>query len=105
MTGPEGDRHYGWWRVLEVAAPSRLEFEDGFADSAGNPMSDMPTTMGAVSIEATESGVTRMTITSVFPSLAAMEELVSMGMEEGMTLAIDQIDALLDETVAPGVGA
>ena len=26
MTGPEGDRHRGWWQVLAVEAPHRLEF-------------------------------------------------------------------------------
>lgn len=104
MTGPEGDRHYGWWRVLAVDAPTRLEFEDGFADAEGNPMNEMPTTIGTVTIDATDTGATRMTISSVFPSLEAMEELVAMGMEEGMTLAIGQIDVLLAENVAPGIG-
>ena len=37
MTGPDGDRSHGWWRVIAVDAPSSLEFEDGFADSEGNP--------------------------------------------------------------------
>jgi hypothetical protein len=35
MTGPEGDRHRGWWRVIAVDAPRALEFEDGFADDDG----------------------------------------------------------------------
>ena len=34
-----------------------------------------------------------------------MNQLIEMGMEQGMTLAIGQIDALLAETVQPGVGA
>src|SRR6478752_8993080 len=37
MTGPEGDQYYGWWRILAVQEPSRLEFEDGFADPDGTP--------------------------------------------------------------------
>lgn len=105
MTGPEGDRHHGWWRVIAVDAPNRLEFEDGFADAHGSPMNEMPTTIGTVTIDATDSGITRMTISSVFPSLEAMEQLVEMGMEEGMTLAIGQIDGLLTESHAPGLGA
>ena len=32
MTGPEGDRHHGWWRVTSVDAPTSLEFMDGFAN-------------------------------------------------------------------------
>src|SRR5664280_2396703 len=32
MTGPEGDQHAGWWRIAAVAAPTGLEFDDGFGD-------------------------------------------------------------------------
>jgi uncharacterized protein YndB with AHSA1/START domain len=74
--------------VIAVHAPDRLEFEDGFADGDGKPMVDMPTTTAKVTIDATESGGARMTIASEFPSLEAMEQLVEMGMEEGMVQAI-----------------
>ena len=37
-----------------------------------------------------------MAIETTFPSLEAMERLFEMGLEEGITLAIDQIDGLLD---------
>jgi uncharacterized protein YndB with AHSA1/START domain len=95
MTGPEGDRHAGWWRVLEVEAPHRLAFEDGFADEAGEPNPDMPTTVTRVSLRADDDGTT-MAIETTFPSLEAMEKLVEMGLEEGITLAVGQIDGLLD---------
>ena len=32
MTGPDGDKHHGWWEVVAVDPPHRLELEDGFAD-------------------------------------------------------------------------
>jgi uncharacterized protein YndB with AHSA1/START domain len=95
MTGPEGDQPRGWWKVISVDAPHALEFEDGFADDAGNPNLDMPVTIARVTLEATDAGGTRMVIASVFPSLEQMEQLVAMGMEEGFTLALGQMDALL----------
>ena len=95
MTGPEGDRHAGWWRVLEVEAPHRLEFEDGFANDAGEPNPDLPTTITRVSLAAADGGTT-MAIETTFPSLEAMETLVEMGLEEGLSLAVGQIDGLLD---------
>lgn len=103
MTGPEGDRPRGWWRVLEVEAPNRLKFEDGFADDEGNPISDMPTTVAQVSIDETGSGGTRMTIATTFSSLEAMEQLIEMGMEEGMTQAVGQIEDVLSGAPASGV--
>jgi uncharacterized protein YndB with AHSA1/START domain len=95
MTGPEGQKYRGWWRVIDVQAPHLLEFEDGFADDAGNPSSDLPTT--AVRVTLTEFGTrsTRMEIESTFPSLQAMEQILAMGMEEGMAAALGQIDQLL----------
>jgi uncharacterized protein YndB with AHSA1/START domain len=95
MTGPEGDQHGGWWRVLAVESPHRLEFEDGFADDAGEPNPNMPTTTIRVSLTELEDGGTAMAIETTFPTLEAMEKMVAMGMEEGMTLAIGQIDDLL----------
>jgi uncharacterized protein YndB with AHSA1/START domain len=95
MTGPEGDRHGGWWRVISVEPPKGLEFEDGFSDDAGNPNPDMPTTQAKVSIEDRSGGGTVMTIVSTFASIEVFEQMAEMGMEEGMREALGQIDALL----------
>jgi uncharacterized protein YndB with AHSA1/START domain len=95
LTGLEGDKHRGWWRVQAVDAPHRLEFEDGFADDAGNPNADLPTTTVRVTLQEQAGGGTRMEIASTFPSLEAMEQLIAMGVEEGMAAAIGQIDQLL----------
>lgn len=40
----------GWWKVLSVDPPRSLEFEDGFADDAGNPNLDLPTTTARVTL-------------------------------------------------------
>jgi hypothetical protein len=41
-----------------------------------------------------------MQIASIFPDTAAMEQLLAMGMEQGLTEAVGQIDAILAETAA-----
>lgn len=97
MTGPEGDRHHGWWRVVSVDPPHGLAVEDGFGDEDGTPNPDMPTMKMRVTLETTEEG-TRMTTVSTFPSIEAMEQLLAMGMEEGIRAATGQIDAILAET-------
>lgn len=95
MTGPEGDQHRGWWRVLAVDPPRKLEIEDGFADENGKANPDMPTTTMRMELTEKADGETVMTIETTFPSVEAMEQMVEMRMEEGITLAINQIDALL----------
>lgn len=46
-------------------------------------------------IESISDARTRMTTVTQFPSLEAMEQLVNMGMEEGMREAMSQIEAVL----------
>jgi uncharacterized protein YndB with AHSA1/START domain len=101
MTGPDGDRSHGWWRVLEVGAPHRLEIEDGFADRDGRPNSEMPTMTMRVTLVEQGDG-TRMTIETSFPSTEAMERLLEMGMDEGMAAALGQVDAILLEPTRSG---
>ncbi|MDQ1720192.1 MAG: hypothetical protein QOE71_1765 [Pseudonocardiales bacterium] len=94
MTGPEGEKARGWWRFLALDEPRTLEFEDGFSDVSGEPNPAMPTIRGLVKLEETAGG-TRMTVTSHFATVEQMEQLVQMGMVEGMTLAMGQLDQLL----------
>ncbi|MEU0852400.1 SRPBCC domain-containing protein [Streptomyces flaveolus] len=94
MTGPEGDKFRGWWRITSVDAPTSLEFTDGFADPDGTPSTTMPTM--AVQVRLSErGGGTRMEMRSVFDSAEQMERLADMGMVEGLRQAVGQMDGLL----------
>jgi uncharacterized protein YndB with AHSA1/START domain len=94
MTSPDGQKYRGWWRITSVDPPKSMEFTDGFADQDGKPAADMPTT--TVQMRLTEhDGGTRMELRSVFDSLEQMEQLVRMGMVEGLEQAVGQMDALL----------
>ena len=95
MTGPEGDQHGGYWEVVEADAPRRLVFRDGFANPDGTPNPELPLHTVRVRIDEIRKGRTRMSFESVFPSTEAMEQVLAMGMEEGLTLAVGQIDAIL----------
>lgn len=97
MTGPEGDQPRGYWEVQEVDPPHLLTVRDGFANEDGSPNSELPTGEMRVTIEEIDPGRTRMSIESVFSSTAAMEQLLAMGMEQGMSEALGQIDAILAE--------
>jgi uncharacterized protein YndB with AHSA1/START domain len=97
MTGPEGDQPHGYWEVLEADAPHRLVFRDGFAEADGRPNSDMPINEVRVMITEAGGGQTQMSIETVFPDTAAMEQLLATGMEQGLTEAVGQVDAILAE--------
>jgi uncharacterized protein YndB with AHSA1/START domain len=100
MTGPAGDQPKGYWDVLETDAPHRLVFRDGFANDDGTPNDEFPRAEARVTIEDLGGGRTRMSIQHTFPSAEAMEQVLAMGMEEGLTQAVGQIDAILAEGVA-----
>ena len=101
MTGPEGDQPRGYWVIDEVDPPHRLVFRDGFANEDGSPNPDLPTSIGQVVIEGIGDGKSRMSIATVFPNMQAMEQVLAMGMEEGITQAVGQIDAILQEDAVP----
>ena len=101
MTGPEGDQPRGYWDILETDPPRSLVFVDGFANDDGTPNDAFPRNEGRVTIEPIDGGRTRMSIVSRFPSIEAMEQVLAMGMEEGITLAVGQIDAILQEDAVP----
>ncbi len=100
MTSPEGDRYGGWWKFLEVDAPRSILLEDGFADEHGTPNDELPVTTTRVEVVARDGGGTTMRIRSTFPSTEAMQQMIEMGMEEGLAAAMGQIDGILAEIVA-----
>jgi uncharacterized protein YndB with AHSA1/START domain len=104
MTGPGGDQSRGYWEIVEAEAPHRLVFRDGFADADGRPNSDMPLNEVRVMINKVSEDQTRMSIESKFPDAAAMEQLLAMGMEQGLREAVGQIDAILAGDVAATTG-
>ncbi|HEY2948896.1 MAG TPA: hypothetical protein VGJ53_10945 [Micromonosporaceae bacterium] len=56
-------------------------------------------TTARVSIQEIAGGRTRMSIENEFPTVEAMEQLLTaMGTEEGLRLAVGQIDEILAET-------
>ena len=95
MTGPEGDKSCGYWQVLAVEAPHRMEWENGFATDALEPDRSMPVMTMVVELAPRSGGGTLMTLKTMFASTENMDWCIEMGMEEGMSGAVGQIDALL----------
>jgi uncharacterized protein YndB with AHSA1/START domain len=94
MTGPDGEKSRGWWRVTSVNPPTSLEFVDGFADDDGTPIAGTLATTIRVQLTERDRG-TRMEVRSVFESREHMEELERMGATEIFVQTVGQMDALL----------
>jgi uncharacterized protein YndB with AHSA1/START domain len=94
MTGPDGETSGGFWEFLAVDPGRSFEVRDGFTLDDGQENTAMPSMRIAFAFEATASG-SRLTTTTYFPSAEALTQLLEMGMEQGMTEAMSQIDGVL----------
>lgn len=94
MTGPTGDRHYGYWNMLTVEEPSSFSYEDGFADESFTPNPDLPVS-ACVSTFTEEGEKTRATYVTTFGTREGLQTVLDMGVEEGSRTSIDQIDSLV----------
>ncbi len=94
MTGPEGDKHAGYWQIEEVDGPRSFSFADGFADLDFTPNPDLPVSHNVFTF-APHDGGTRATYVSTFATAEGLQQVLDMGVVEGATSAINQIDGLL----------
>jgi uncharacterized protein YndB with AHSA1/START domain len=94
MTGPNGERSAGFFEFLSIDEPRSFEVLDGFLGADGAPAPGMPTMRMRFTFEPKDGG-TRMVTLTTFPSAEALEQVLGMGMEDGMRAAMAQIDGVL----------
>lgn len=96
MTAPDGQKFGGWWKIVEVSEPERLVFDDGFADDDLNPVDSAPVGRNVYTFTAHEGG-TRAVYESVYATAEDLQKVLDMGVIEGATGSLNQIDALVAE--------
>lgn len=99
MTSPEGEKYPGAWHVEEVETLRRFTFRDVFTDQDFTPVPDMPASHNEYRFETVPVGSlsdgTRATYTCTFETAEGLQQVLDMGVIEGSTSAINQIDELL----------
>lgn len=105
MTGPDGQRSAGYWQFEAVDTGHGFDIIDGFAHDDGSPNDDQPRTRMRTRFEPTDTG-SRFTSVTSFPDVQTMEQLLEMGVQEGVTAALGQMDDVLAdlESFAAGRG-
>lgn len=94
MTGPDGEKYAGYWEITAVDEPTSFSFLDGFADQDFNPNPDLPVSRNVYTFAA-HNGGTRATYVSTYSSAEALQQVLDMGVVEGASSAINQIDDLV----------
>ena len=103
MTGPNGEVSAGYWEFVSIDRPKSFEVIDGFANDDGTPNTEFPTIRMTFQFEPTPEG-SRLITTSYFDSIEHLQQLVDMGMEEGMKSAMSQIDDVLADLASFAAG-
>lgn len=94
MTGPDGEKYSGYWEVTAVDEPRSFEFLDGFADDDFNSNPDLPVSKNEYTFTE-HNGGTRASYVGTFASAEGLQQVLDMGVVEGASLAIGQIDELV----------
>jgi len=100
MTGTEGERHDSTWDVIAADPPRHLELRDADVDDDGRPNDGNAMTAMVITIDERDGGGAVMAIRTHFDSVAGMEQVLAMGIEEGMRMVLSQMDAVLAGTPA-----
>ena len=96
MTSPQGQRSGGSWEVLSVDEGRSFEVNDSFVGDDGEKLEAFPSMRMVFSFEPTDAG-SRLTNTTYFTSAEALEQVVAMGAVEGSRMAMNQLDAVLQD--------
>lgn len=84
-------------KYVEVSPPSRLVYTQAF-----EPMADAGYATITVTFEPLGANQTRMVSHERYPTAEVREMVLASGMEQGMRITMDQLDALVGELQATG---
>ena len=96
----DGERHNSTWEVIAANPPRHLELRDADVDDDGRPNDGNAMTAMIITIDERDGGGAVMAIRTHFDSQAGMEQVLAMGIEEGMRIVFSQIGAVLADTPA-----
>lgn len=94
MNSPEGEQHWSRADFKKIVPQELFEGLDYFCDEDGNKNTELPTTQWRVRF--TDSGAqTKVEITVTFASTEEKEKMIKMGMKEGLTMTLENLNNIL----------
>lgn len=91
-----GQESWGKFVYQEIIAPEKIVYTDVFADQEGNAVDGMPEMLITVDFVEHE-GKTTLITRSQFASIEALQQVMDMGVVQGMASQFDRLDDLLKE--------
>jgi uncharacterized protein YndB with AHSA1/START domain len=96
MVAPDGKEHWGRTDYLKINPIKNYTALDGFCDEHGNLNPDLPRANWNVTFQDFGQNTLVQTVVT-YKSLADLETVINMGMKEGLTATLENLDDLLVE--------
>lgn len=97
MVGPEGERHWCRSDYRGIEPQKSFSAYDAFCDEGGTVNPDSPRALWTVHF-LPEGEHTVVTIRIEYKTSAELEQIIGMGFEEGFTMSLGNLDALVTGT-------
>ena len=97
MQGPDGSKSWGVMLYKAIDPPHSLTYEDAFADAEGNVNEGLPVATGIWRFVDNGNGSTTVSMETTYADEESLQQVVGMGMLEGMAIGLKQLEALLAE--------
>ena len=104
MIDPDGTEYWGRADYLTIDPIDGYTVLDGFSDASGALDPDLPRATWDVSFRDLSGRTLVQTIIS-YDSPADLDKVIAMGMQEGMTSALERLDELIHALEGQGQGA
>jgi uncharacterized protein YndB with AHSA1/START domain len=95
MVGPEGERHWCLANYDQIEMEKMYAGADGFCDAEGVINNEMPVSHWEVNFNGKENH-TLVKYDITYTDLAQLEATIAMGFKEGLTMAMENLDALIE---------
>ncbi|SHI73650.1 Uncharacterized conserved protein YndB, AHSA1/START domain [Tangfeifania diversioriginum] len=95
MISPENDMQWCKANYKKIELKNSLSWLDAFCDENGKENSDAPRSFWIIKFTE-QNGITTVDVTLKLESLKEMESLIEMGFKEGFTMALENLDELLE---------
>lgn len=96
MISPEGEKHYCKAYYQKINPKDMYAYYDAFCNENGEDLNEMPSMNWENSFTSNEN-ITIVNCILAFETFEALENIIKMGFKEGFTMAVEQLDTLLEK--------
>jgi uncharacterized protein YndB with AHSA1/START domain len=93
MVGPEGEKHWGRTNYTKIVPEVKFDGDDVFCDENGAVNEALPVANFTNSF-LSKGDKTQLIMVTHYASEADLEAVIKMGMKEGLTMTMNQLDEL-----------